>query len=204
MLNLIEFALNPNLTAVETIKDRVSTDLSRIKFNLFGTVQLNLSSINTSLIENSFKLVKEFKQSIQNDFSGRYKYFIRPALSGTFHYHFLLKIRRPMKFKRSKQGKYSFETIVTNEHLEEYSRHKNEVFELLKQKYSFPAAQFDLQRPITSPDIERCVDYVVYNTHQSQAFEKVDLKKYFTGDAAFCYHTNIWRKQQRPSHFSKS
>lgn len=66
MLLLSELERPLDLSGV--IQDRVYQDLLDIHFTLFGTIQFNLKSLNTSLIERSFNLVKEVKQSIQNDF----------------------------------------------------------------------------------------------------------------------------------------
>ena len=192
MLHLSEFEQQLDLS--EVTQHRVYQDLCDINFTLFGTIQFNLKSLNTSLIERSFNLVKEVKQSIQNDFPGRYEYFIRPAICGTWHYHFLIKTRRPMNFKRSKRGKFKFNGIKSNYGFDKYVRFKNETFESLKNQHGFPAAQFDLQRPLTEGDRMRCCRYVVYNKHTPDKLNSVDFKKHFSGDSNFCYHTNIWKR----------
>ena len=192
MLHLSEFEQQLDLS--EVTQHRVYNDLLDIHFTLFGTIQFNAKSLNTSLIEKSFNLVKEVKQSIQNDFSGRYEYFVRPAICGTWHYHFLIKTRRPMNFKRSKRAKFKFNGIKSNYGFEKYVRFKNQTFESLKTEHGFPAAQFDLQRPLTEEDRMRCCRYVVYNKHTPDKLKSVDFKKNFSGDSNFCYHTNIWKR----------
>lgn len=171
---------------------KVFKDLLKVKFTFFGTIQFNYAKqVNRSLLEKSFRFVWDVKNNISNDFSGDYQYFIRPAHHGTFHYHFLIKTRSTLAIKRSKRLNLNFERINDSYDFASYVRLKKRVFEDLKE-HCFPAAQLDLKRAITEDDRRAFCGYTVFNKHNPALMQNIDLKRYFIGDPACCYSTNIW------------
>ena len=199
-LNEVEFA--DDLTQIDIDKEynlssrcqkRVFKDLLKVKFTFFGTIQFNFAKqVNSSLLEKSHRFVRAVKNNISNDFSGEYQYFIRPAHNGTFHYHFLIRARSDLTIKRSKRLNLCFKRINDSYDFASYLRLKKKVFKDLKDQHFFPAAQLDLQRPLTEEDRMRCCRYVVFNKHNPALMHDVDLKRYFTGDKNFSFSTNIW------------
>lgn len=203
MINLTETDLRYEPLKIDVDKEynlsrhsqqEILNELLKVDFTFFGTIQLNYSKhINSSLIEKSFRFVRAVKNNISNDFSGNYQYyFIRPAHNGTFHYHFLIKQRSDLTIKKSKRLNLCFKRINDSYDLASYLRLKKKVFKDLKDQHFFPAAQLDLQRPLTEEDRMRCCRYVVFNKHDPSLMHNVDLKRYFTGDKNFCFATNIW------------
>ncbi len=171
----------------------VLNDLLKVNFTMFGTVQLNFAKqVNNSLIEKSFRFVRAVKNNISNDFSGNYQYFIRPAHNGTLHYHFLIKTRQTLVFKRNTRLSLLLKKIETDYDFASYLRLKKKVFKDLKDLHAFPAAQLDLKRAITDKDRKAFCTYTVFNKHDPSLMHNVDLKRYFTGDKNVCFSTNIW------------
>ena len=199
-LNEVEFA--DDLTQIDIDKEynlssrcqkRVFKDLLKVKFTFFGTIQFNFAKqVNSSLLEKSHRFVRAVKNNISNDFSGEYQYFIRPAHNGTFHYHFLIKQRSDLTIKRSKRLNLYFKRINDSYDFASYVRLKKKVFEDLKKQHCFAAAQLDLKRAVTEDDQRAFCGYTVFNKHNPSLMQNIDLKRYFIGDSAFCYSTNIW------------
>ena len=202
MINLTETDLRYDPLKIDVDKEynlsrrcqqEILNELLKVDFNFFGTIQLNYSKhINNSLIEKSHRFVRAVKNNISNDFSGEYQYFIRPAHNGTFHYHFLIKQRSDLTIKRSKRLNLYFKRINDSYDFASYVRLKKKVFEDLKDQHCFAAAQLDLKRAVTEDDRRAFCGYTVFNKHNPSLMQKIDLKRYFIGDSAFCYSTNIW------------
>jgi hypothetical protein len=198
-LNEVEFA--DDSTKIDVDKEynlssrcqkRVFEDLLKVDFTFFGTIQFNYAKqVNSNLLEKSFRFARAVKNNISNDFSGDYQYFIRPAHNGTFHYHFLIKTRSDLTIKRSKRLNLYFKRINDSYDFASYVRLKKRFFEDLKE-HCFPAAQLDLKRAVTEDDRRAFCGYTVFNKHNPSLMQKIDLKRYFIGDSAFCYSTNIW------------
>jgi hypothetical protein len=202
MINLTETNLRYDSTKIDVDKkynlsrhcqQETLNELLKVDFNFFGTIQLNYSKhINSSLIEKSFRFVRAVKNNISNDFSGEHQYFIRPAHNGTFHYHFLIKTRQTLVFKRNTRLSLLLKKIETDYDFASYLRLKKKVFKDLKDQHFFPAAQLDLKRAIIDKDRKAFCTYTVFNKHDPALMHDVDLKRYFTGDKNFCFSTNIW------------
>jgi hypothetical protein len=202
MINLTETNSRYDSTKIDVDKEynlsrhcqqEILNELLKVNFTMFGTVQLNFAKqVNSSIIERSFRFVRAVKNNIANNFSGNYQYFIRPAHNGTLHYHFLIKTRPTLVFKRDTRLSLLLKKIETDYDFASYTRLKKKVFKDLKDQHFFPAAQLDLKRAVTDNDRTAFSTYVVFNKHNPDLMHNVDLKRYFTGDKNFCFSTNIW------------
>lgn len=204
-----DFLTNCDFETARPIQKKLMQILDIVEFPIFLTINLNINEVSTSRFENGMRFATQIIRSIQNDFPQpflngiklRSRYFLRPVFSGSQHYHALIHLPVYKRFKNCRTGKFPLPLINddalkiygTTKCIEDFDGENKINWSEGKNDFLFPAARYHMA--LLKPHQQAAKNYVIFNRHNPQNYNGIDVTRFCLGNSAFCYQTDIFEKK---------